>query len=75
MEYLLAVASLQGCDSLVLGAWGCGVFRNDPEMVAHLFREALVSERLRGCFRAIRFSVLDKPDGSTIVAFESCFRH
>mgnify|MGYP000010401526 CR=1 FL=1 len=32
----------------MLGAWGCGVFRNDPEVVADVFREAL----------AVRFAVV-----------------
>jgi uncharacterized protein (TIGR02452 family) len=27
--------------TLVLGAWGCGVFQNDPEEIAELFKEAL----------------------------------
>ena len=31
---LLGLAIHQGCDVLVLGAWGCGVFRNDPAMVS-----------------------------------------
>ena len=26
---------------LLLGAWGCGVFRNDPNLIAKLFKEQL----------------------------------
>ncbi len=36
---VLAAAYSHGCRNLVLGAWGCGVFGNDPMMVARLFRE------------------------------------
>ncbi len=31
-----------GCQTLVLGAWGCGVFGNDPEEVAMAFKLALL---------------------------------
>lgn len=39
---MLALAAHHGHDTLVLGAWGCGVFRNEPETIAEVFREALV---------------------------------
>lgn len=38
---VLWVAREHGHRTLVLGAWGCGVFRNDPGMIAELFDEAL----------------------------------
>ena len=34
-------AAAEGFEELVLGAWGCGVFRNDPRLIARLFRDAL----------------------------------
>jgi uncharacterized protein (TIGR02452 family) len=36
-EYVLALAASRGYRQLVLGAWGCGVFRNDPRVVAGAF--------------------------------------
>ncbi len=57
---LLALAVYHGCDALVLGAWGCGAFRNDPHVVAPIFRELLGPEgQFWGRFRTIQFSVLD----------------
>lgn len=47
-----------GHDAAVLGAWGCGVFRNDPEVIADLFREALLA-RFAGVFRRVVFAILD----------------
>ncbi|MFY1620317.1 TIGR02452 family protein [Micromonospora sp. WMMD736] len=38
---VLEVAAAHGDRSIVLGAWGCGVFRNDPAAVAGAFAEAL----------------------------------
>src|SRR5207244_3589918 len=41
IEKVLAIAAAHGHIAVVLGAWGCGVFRNDPEMIAELFARAL----------------------------------
>ncbi|GAA1810637.1 TIGR02452 family protein [Luedemannella flava] len=38
---ILEVAAAHGHRTLVLGAWGCGVFRNDPATVAHAFADTL----------------------------------
>lgn len=38
---VLEVAAAHGHRTLVLGAWGCGVFRNDPVTVAGAFADAL----------------------------------
>lgn len=46
-----------GATDLVLGAWGCGVFGNDPATVARLFAEGMRPHR--GHFRRIVFAVLD----------------
>ena len=59
-QKVLALACAQGCTALVLGAWGCGVFRNDPELVAEIFAEALLAGGpFYGRFVHVRFSVLD----------------
>ncbi len=54
---VLEVAEAMGERALVLGAWGCGVFRNDPEMVAAHFDEVLAE--MRGAFDVVVFAVLD----------------
>ena len=59
---VLSLAASQGHESLVLGAWGCGVFRNDPEMVAGVFADLLRGE-WAGRFRCVVFSVLDDSPG------------
>lgn len=71
-EFVLAVAHEVGCERLVLGAWGCGVFRNDPAMVAAAFAMLLSpGSRWRRAFREIRFSVYDEtPDRLVLRSFE-----
>ena len=72
---LLALAAHKGCEHLILGAWGCGVFRNDPAEVASLFAAALGSERFRNRFRTIVFAVLDTAeDERTIAPFRRDWR-
>ena len=71
---VLAIAAGHGHDAVVLGAWGCGVFRNDPEEIAELFREALGGE-FHGAFARVAFAVLDSSaDGHFIGPFERRFR-
>jgi uncharacterized protein (TIGR02452 family) len=55
---VLELFARHGARDLVLGAWGCGVFRNSPKTVAGVFREHL-SRTFRGHFRQVVFAVLD----------------
>jgi uncharacterized protein (TIGR02452 family) len=58
VEKVLTIMAGYGHPSAVLGAWGCGVFKNDPEEVAELF-EAALRGRFRGAFERVVFAVLD----------------
>jgi uncharacterized protein (TIGR02452 family) len=63
---VLAVAQAHGVDRLVLGAWGCGVFRNDPNLVARIFAEMILSPgRFAGVFAEVVFAVLDRSEPAT----------
>ena len=65
---VLAVAAHHGYEHLVLGAWGCGVFRNVPNDIASLFADALMlDERFQGRFQSVTFAVLDGTDDTRIV--------
>jgi uncharacterized protein (TIGR02452 family) len=70
-EYVLALAASQGHKRLVLGAWGCGVFRNDPAVVAGAFAVHLRYGAWAGRFERVVFSVLDSsPNTETLAAFQ-----
>ena len=69
-EYVLALAAAKECRRLVLGAWGCGVFRNDPAVVAAAFMGHLQGA-WSGRFERVVFSVLDSsPSSETLTAFQ-----
>jgi uncharacterized protein (TIGR02452 family) len=72
---VLAVAAEMDCDALVLGAWGCGVFGNDPALVASVFARHLgASGRFAGRFERVDFAVLDStPEQASLGAFERVF--
>ena len=73
MRRLIVCAIRHGHKNLVLGAWGCGVFRNDPHQVASCFRQVLIDEKLGFCFDDVCFAVYGKPDNPNLVAFEEVF--
>ena len=52
---ILAVAADKGVDILVLGAFGCGAFRNDPRVVAKAY--ANVMKDCRRYFNLIEFAI------------------
>lgn len=66
---VLSLALSNGCDTLLLGAWGCGVFRNDPAIVADTFFSQLSEGgKFWGRFRNVLFAVLDTSASQTTFA-------
>lgn len=61
VQLSLAVAAQRGHRHLVLGAWGCGVFKNDPKVVADAYRKEL-DGAFAGIFDEVIFAVLDWSD-------------
>ncbi|MEG4074045.1 TIGR02452 family protein [Microcoleus sp. Pol14C2] len=73
--YVLAVAQDNGHRSLLLGAWGCGVFCNDASMVADAFGQWLESPRFHGCFDRVVFGIYDSAKSKdTLKAFKNRFK-
>ncbi|MFE5618896.1 TIGR02452 family protein [Streptomyces sp. NPDC056470] len=71
-ERVLETAVAAGYRRLVLGAWGCGVFQNDPAEVAGAFRALLMDGgRFAGHFDEIVFAILDRTAArTTLGAFQ-----
>ena len=56
---ILNLAAEKGARVLILGAFGCGAFRNPPEVVAGAMRRTLEDYRL--CFETVEFAVFCPP--------------
>ena len=68
---VLAVAQERGHRTLLLGAWGCGVFGNPPPLVASVFADWLEHPRFRGAFERVVFAVFEPvKKRNTLAVFE-----
>jgi uncharacterized protein (TIGR02452 family) len=74
-ELVLGIAAAEHIDQLVLGAWGCGVFRNDPRLVARVFADLLIpTAKFGSSFSEVTFAVFDRSENAgTYKAFASAF--
>ncbi len=61
--HMLSCAAAKGADVLVLGAFGCGAFENDPLVVARAYQTAL--QVFPKVFEHIEFAVFCPPGAST----------
>jgi uncharacterized protein (TIGR02452 family) len=71
-EYIIKIAIENHVDNLVLGAWGCGVFGNDPKDVSNWFKRLLFENGYIHCFKNVSFGVYDR-QGSNYETFLDTF--
>jgi uncharacterized protein (TIGR02452 family) len=70
---VLSIARSYGYSTLVLGAWGCGAFSNDPQRTALDFRHALEHD-CAGAFSDVVFAVTDwSPERRFLGPFRDVF--
>lgn len=67
IEQVLSAAVVFDQVAIVLGAWGCGVFGNDPRTVAMLFGEFLLEGPFARAFQCVSFAV--RPEGQYVRGF------
>lgn len=72
IKFVLDVAEDNNVDTLILGAFGCGVFKQDAEVVAMRFRECL--ETYDYHFKNVYFSVLNLGKSDNYEKFEKIFK-
>ena len=68
IQTILRIAAVNEADTLVLGAFGCGYFGNDPEQVAQLFNTWFDAHP--GQFQTVVFSIAGGP---ALDAFRAAF--
>ena len=56
---ILSAAAANGAEVLILGAFGCGAFRNDPTVVAAAYQQAL--PQFLNHFKTVEFAVYCSP--------------
>ena len=64
---ILQVASKNGQKSLILGAFGCGVFKNNPSDVVGYFKKVLTEEEFKSEFNRVTFAIYDNSIDSRLI--------
>jgi len=72
-EYILKIAVDNQVKNLILGAWGCGVFGNNPKDVAQQFKHLLFEKGYIKCFENVSFAVYDRYS-DTFNSFKEAFQ-
>jgi uncharacterized protein (TIGR02452 family) len=72
MRKILRVAVLHDLRVLVLGAFGCGVFKNSPAVVAGTWRDLLATNEFRDRFERIVFACYGPKEN--LLEFQRMFR-
>jgi uncharacterized protein (TIGR02452 family) len=71
MRLCLRMAGARGHELLVLGALGCGAFKNPPEEVATCWKEVFAEPEFQGgWWREVQFAVFDRKNEGTFEVFE-----
>lgn len=70
---LLWIANKENHQTLILGAWGCGVFQNDPHEIAEMFSN-LLKDEFANCFERVVMAIYDAtPTRKVYNAFTEVF--
>jgi len=73
---ILRVADGTGHDAVVLGAHGCGAFKNDPQVVSKLFKKVLKEPEFSGVFRKVAFAIIDDQNSNgNLATFKKAFKN
>lgn len=59
IRLMVSMPVKNGVKNLVLGAWGCGVYKNDPTKMSEYFREILIDEGYASLYDKVIFAVIN----------------
>lgn len=74
MERVIDLLIHHGSRTIILGAFGCGVFGNSPQNIANMWYDILEKGRKKEYFDTIIFSVLDNKKTSNYKVFKERFQ-
>jgi uncharacterized protein (TIGR02452 family) len=72
IRLMLTIAINNDVEHMILGAWGCGVFKNDPYEVAEFFNEVLLDEDYAIEFKTVVFAIIN--DNNSVADNLSIFK-
>lgn len=72
IKLMIALAVRYKVDVLILGAWGCGVFKNNPHLIANMFNSALSEFKVKTPIKKVVFAVIN--DHNSVSDNYSVFR-
>jgi len=73
IRIMLQIAYTRGYRNLILGAWGCGAFYNNPKSVASYFKQVLLEEGYGQYFDEVCFAIYGPENGKNVSSFQNCF--
>ncbi len=79
VKNIFEAAIENGAEVIILGAFGCGAFKNPPEIVAEAFYEVIIENEYDRLFKKIVFAIKSTNDNNpfepcpNIFAFENAF--
>lgn len=59
IRLMLSLAISNNVENIILGSFGCGVFKNDPKIISQMFYDILIDEGYNKYFRNIVFSIIN----------------
>ena len=57
IKAIIECAVENNVDILILGAFGCGAFANDPQLVSKTFKKILIDEEYYKYFESVHFAI------------------
>ncbi len=74
IKNILEVAMSNDVDILILGAFGCGAFHNDPSLMAKAFSNMLIRDEYAQYFKKVKFAIKRTGDFcQNLCSFEEAF--
>lgn len=71
INFVLDIANSMYTETLILGAYGCGVFGQDPRQVANIFK--LYLKNINCSFERVIFAIPESPNNKNLKEFKKVF--
>lgn len=73
IKYIFHIAEDNDIECLILGAYGCGVFGQNPQEVAEIFKETINLYKSSRCLKKIIFAI-PKGKDNNLKTFQKCLK-